>query len=172
MGEYVSLDMGCTWKFESSLFNSNELQSLEFFSYFVRFQCFSLGDLCRSSRRTGLFLLRRCLWTQKDVNVVARVNGTQYAKVSAVMATVNIVQTLDVWMIVVNVGRRISMSDLSELVNSGGLIIKEPENEPPINPIKVANWLIDRGLKNGIRLYGKSELKQIAKHLLIYCGDE
>lgn len=29
MGEYVSLDMGCTWKFESSLFNSNELQSLE-----------------------------------------------------------------------------------------------------------------------------------------------
>jgi hypothetical protein len=32
MGEYVSLDMGCTWKFESSLFNSNELQSLEFFS--------------------------------------------------------------------------------------------------------------------------------------------
>nr|DAT24117.1 MAG TPA: hypothetical protein [Caudoviricetes sp.] len=55
MGEYVSLDMGCTWKFESSLFNSNELQSLEFFSYFVRFQCFSLGDLCRSSRRTGLF---------------------------------------------------------------------------------------------------------------------
>ena len=32
MGEYVSLDMGCTWKFESSLFNSNELQSLESFS--------------------------------------------------------------------------------------------------------------------------------------------
>lgn len=82
------------------------------------------------------FLLRRCLWTQKDVNVVARVNGTQYTKVSAVMATVNIVQTLDVWMIVVNVGRRISMSDLSELANSGGLIIKELENEPPIDPYK------------------------------------
>jgi hypothetical protein len=32
MGEYVSLDMGCTWKFESSIFNSNELQSLETFS--------------------------------------------------------------------------------------------------------------------------------------------
>lgn len=31
MGEYVSLDMGCTWKFKSSLFNSNELQSLESF---------------------------------------------------------------------------------------------------------------------------------------------
>lgn len=64
------------------------------------------------------------------------------------------------------------MSDLSEILNSGGLIIKELENEPPIDPIKVANWLIDRGLKSGIRLYGKSELKQIAKHLLIYCGDE
>lgn len=38
MGEYVSLDMGCTWKFKSSLFNFNELQSLELFSCFVRFQ--------------------------------------------------------------------------------------------------------------------------------------
>ena len=69
------------------------------------------------------------------------------------------------------------MSDLSELINRGGLIddfkIKELEDEqPPIDPIKVANWLIDRGLKTGIRLYGKSELRQIAKHLLIYCGDE
>ena len=43
--------------------------------------------------------------TQKDVNIVARVNGTQYAKVSAVMVTVNIVQTLDAWMIVVNARR-------------------------------------------------------------------
>lgn len=106
------------------------------------------------------------------MNIVARVNGTQYTKVSAVTGTVNIVQILDALMIVVNVGRRTSMSDLSELMNSGGLIIKELENEPPIDPIKVANWLIDRGLKNGIRLYGKSELRQIAKHLLIYCGDE
>ena len=64
------------------------------------------------------------------------------------------------------------MSDLSELLNSGGLIIKELENETPIDPIKIANWMINRGLKRGIRLYGKSELKQIAKHLLIYCGDE
>lgn len=91
---------------------------------------------------------------------------------SVVIATVNIEQTLDAWMIVINVGRRTRMSDLSELLNGGGLIIKELENEPPIDPIKVANWLIDRGLKNGIRLYGKSELRQIAKHLLIYCGDE
>ena len=69
------------------------------------------------------------------------------------------------------------MSDLPELINRGGLIddfkIKELEDEQtPIDPIKVANWLIDRGLKSGIRLYGKNELKQIAKHLLIYCEDE
>lgn len=32
MGEYASLDMGCTWEFKSSLFTSNELQSLEVFS--------------------------------------------------------------------------------------------------------------------------------------------
>ena len=66
------------------------------------------------------------------------------------------------------------MSDLSELINRGGLVeIKELEDEQtPMDPIKVADWLIDRGLKSGIRLYGKSELKQIAKHLLIYCGDE
>lgn len=90
------------------------------------------------------------------------------------MVTVSIVQILDVWTIVVNVGRRTSTSDLSELINRGGLVeIKELEDEqPPMDPIKVANWLIDRGLKNGIRLYGKSELRQIAKHLLIYCEDE
>lgn len=44
--------------------------------------------------------------------------------------------------------------------------------EIPKEPIKVADWLIDRGLKSGIRLYGKNELNQIAKHLLIYCEDE
>ena len=77
------------------------------------------------------------------------------------MAIANITQISDALMIAVNIGRRTSMSDLSELINSGGLIIKELENEPPIDPIKVANWLIDRGLKNGIRLYGKSELRQV-----------
>lgn len=122
------------------------------------------------------FKLRKHLWILKYANIVVRVNGMRYMRASAVMVTVNIVQTLDALMIVVDVGRRTSMSDLSELINRGGLIddfeIKECENEPPMDPIKVANWLIDRGLKNGIRLYGKSELKQIAKHLLIYCGDE
>lgn len=51
------------------------------------------------------FFNKRCLWTQKDVNVVARVNGTQYAKVSAVMVTVNITQTLDSLMMAANAGR-------------------------------------------------------------------
>ena len=51
------------------------------------------------------FKLMRWLWTQKDVNVVARVNGAQYAKVSAVMVTVNIMQTLDSLMMAANAGR-------------------------------------------------------------------
>ena len=34
-----------------------------------------------------------------NVNIVVRVNGTQYTKVFAVMATVNIEQTLDALMI-------------------------------------------------------------------------
>ena len=166
MGEYVSLDMGCTWKFKSSLFNSNELQSLESFLLLRSVPVFLVGRFMP---------FKSAHWT--FFNIAARVNDAQYAKVSAVMATVNIVQTLDAWMIVVNIGRKTIMSDLSELVNKGGLIdafkIKELEDEyPPMEPIKVADWLIDRGLKTGIRLYGKSELRQIAKHLLIYCGDE
>ena len=65
-----------------------------------------------------------------NVNIVVRVNGTQYTKVFAVMATVNISQALDAWMIVINVGRRTSMSDLSEFINRGGLVeIKELEDE-------------------------------------------
>jgi len=46
------------------------------------------------------------------------------------------------------------------------------DGEPPKQPLKLVDWLIDRGLKDGIRLYGKNELKQIANYLLIYCGDE
>ena len=108
-----------------------------------------------------------------NANAVVRVNGMRYMRESAVMVTVNIVQTLDALMIVVDVGRRTSMSGLSELINRSGFFeIKDSEDEPPMEPIKVANWLIDRGLKDGIRLYGKNELKQIAKYLLVYCGDE
>ena len=106
MGEYVSLDMGCTWKFESSLFNSNELQSLEFFSLTSFGSSVSRWEIYAVQVGTlDFFKLRRWLWTQKDVNVVARVNGTQYAKVSAVMVTVNIMQTLDSLMMAANAGR-------------------------------------------------------------------
>lgn len=49
------------------------------------------------------------LWTQKDANIVVRVNGTQCMKVSAVMATVSIEQILDAWMIAVSVGRVLKM---------------------------------------------------------------
>lgn len=46
------------------------------------------------------------------------------------------------------------------------------EGEPPKQPLKLADWLVDRGLKNGIRLYGKKDLRELANYLLIYCGDE
>lgn len=44
-----------------------------------------------------------------NANTVVRVNGTRYTKVSAAMVTVNIVQTLDALMIVVNAGRVLKM---------------------------------------------------------------
>ena len=47
------------------------------------------------------------MWKKKII--VVHVNGTQHTKVSAVMATVNIVQTLDVLMTVVNAGRMLKM---------------------------------------------------------------
>ena len=47
------------------------------------------------------------MWKKKII--VVHVNGTQHTKVSAVMVTVNIVQTLDVWMIVVNARRVLEM---------------------------------------------------------------
>ena len=46
------------------------------------------------------------------------------------------------------------------------------DGEPPKQPLKLVDWLIDRRLKDGIRLYGKNELTQIANYLLIYCGDK
>lgn len=40
------------------------------------------------------------------------------------------------------------MSELSELINRGGLIddfrIEKSQDEPPVEPIKLAVWLIDR----------------------------
>ena len=73
-------------------------------------------------------------------------------------------------------GGIVPMSELSELINRGGLIddfkIEKSKDELPTQPIKLADWLIDRGLKDGIRLYGKNDLRKIANYLLIYCGDE
>lgn len=69
-------------------------------------------------------------------------------------------------------GDIVPMSELSELINRGGLIddfkIEKSKDEPPTQPIKLADWLIDRGLKDGIR----NDLRKIANYLLIYCGDE
>lgn len=39
-----------------------------------------------------------------DANIVVRVNGMRYMRVSDVMVTVNIVQTIDFLMIAANVG--------------------------------------------------------------------
>lgn len=68
------------------------------------------------------------------------------------------------------------MSELSELINRGGLIddfrIEKSQDEPPVEPIKLAVGLINRGLKEGIRLYGNNDLRKLANYLLIYCGDE
>ena len=68
------------------------------------------------------------------------------------------------------------MSELSELINRGGLIddfrIEKSKDEPRVEPIKLAVWLINRGLKEGIRLYGNNDLRKLANYLLIYCGDE
>lgn len=68
------------------------------------------------------------------------------------------------------------MSELSELINRGGLIddfrIEKSQDEPPVEPIKLAVWLINRGLKEGIRLYGNNDIRKLANYLLIYCGDE
>lgn len=73
-------------------------------------------------------------------------------------------------------GGIVPMSELFELINRGGLIddfkIEKSKDEPPTQPIKLVDWLIDRGLKDGIRLYGKNDLRKIANYLLIYCGDE
>ena len=73
-------------------------------------------------------------------------------------------------------GGIVPMSELSELINRGGLIddfrIEKSQDEPPVEPIKLAVWLINRGLKEGIRLYGNNDLRKLANYLLIYCGDE
>ena len=117
------------------------------------------------------------------------------------MVKANIVQILDSLMIAVNVGRVLKMtkqlsdykkvfSELEErcspealeywhrhlwyglTIQSNAEAAATKEGEPPKQPLKLADWLIDRGLKDGIRLYGKNDLRKLANYLLIYCGDE
>lgn len=57
-------------------------------------------------------------------------------------------------------------------IQSNAEAASQKDREPPKEPLKLADWLIDRGLKDGIRLYGKNDLRKIANYLLIYCGDE
>lgn len=57
-------------------------------------------------------------------------------------------------------------------IQSNAEAVSQKDGEPPKEPLKLADWLIDRGLKDGIRLYGKNDFRKIANYLLIYCGDE
>ena len=151
----------------------------------------------KSTRRTFL-ILGVTLW--KKI-IVVNANGTHWKKAYAVMVTVSIGQISDCWMIVVNVGRVLKMtkqlsdykkvfSELEErcspealeywhrhlwyglTIQSNAEAAATKEGEPPKQPLKLADWLIDRGLKDGIRLYGKNDLRKLANYLLIYCGDE
>lgn len=151
----------------------------------------------KSTRRTFL-ILGVTLW--KKI-IVVNANGTHWKKAYAVMVTVSIGQISDCWMIVVNVGRVLKMtkqlsdykkvfSELGErcspealeywhrhlwyglTIQSNAEAAATKEGEPPKQPLKLADWLIDRGLKDGIRLYGKNDLRKLANYLLIYCGDE
>lgn len=65
MGEYVSLDMGCTWKFESSLFNSNELQSLESFLLLRSVPVFLVGRFMPFKSAHWTFLIKEMGYGRK-----------------------------------------------------------------------------------------------------------
>ena len=83
--------------------------ALDKFHFETPFVCFMVSSTprwvasCGSSPRAGIFVFKEKLWKKKII--VVHVNGTQHTKVSVVMVTANIVQTLDVLMIVVNAGR-------------------------------------------------------------------
>lgn len=150
----------------------------------------------KSTCRTFLFLVVT-LW--KKI-IVIHANGTHRKKASAVMVKANIVRISDAWMTVVNVGRVLKMtkelsdykkvfSELEErcspealeywhrhlwyglTIQSNAEAAAPKEGEPPKQPLKLADWLIDRGLKGGIRLYSKNDLRELASYLLIYCGN-
>nr|DAI47817.1 MAG TPA: hypothetical protein [Caudoviricetes sp.] len=69
----------------------------------LKFQCFSLGGLCRSSRHTGFFFNKRCLWKKNVARIVENMM-TSHGFVSMVIA--NIAQTLRNQNAVVSFGRK------------------------------------------------------------------
>ena len=71
--------------------------------FYEWFPVLHVGWLVTVQVRVLEFLFKERLWKKKII--VVHVNGTQHTKAFAVMVTVNIVQTLDVLMIAVNVGR-------------------------------------------------------------------
>ena len=76
--------------------------------FYEWFSVLHVGWLVTVQVRVLEFLLfKESLWKKKIV--VARVNGTQHTKVSAVTVAANTVQTLDVLMTVVNAGRMLKM---------------------------------------------------------------
>lgn len=72
--------------------------------FYEWFPVLHVGWLVTVQVRVLEFLFKDVAYGRKKI-IVVHVNGTRHTKVSAVMATVNIVQTLDTLMTVVNAGR-------------------------------------------------------------------
>lgn len=72
----------------------------------LKFQCFSLGGLCRSSRHTGFFFNKRCLWKKNVARIVENMM-TSHGLASMVIA--NIAQTLQSQSVIVSFGRKKKM---------------------------------------------------------------
>ena len=72
----------------------------------LKFQCFSLGGLCRSSRHTGFFFNKRCLWKK---NVARIVENMMTSHGLAAMVIANIAQTLQSQSVIVSFGREKKM---------------------------------------------------------------
>lgn len=132
MGEYVSLDMGCTWRFESSLFNFIYYEYIENVAQLeecttkvrsvVQVHSFSIWQIaiarsCIFPLKVPVllvgrfmpfksahwdFLNRGSLWKKNVVRIVENMM-TSHGFVS--MVIVNIVQTLRNQNAVVNIGR-------------------------------------------------------------------
>lgn len=83
--------------------------------FYEWFPVFHVGWLVTVQVRVLELLFRESLWKKKII--VAHVNGMRYTKVFAVIATANIVQTLDAWMTVVNAGKKLKMKIMGKEIN-------------------------------------------------------